>query len=831
MRGGVGIPEELYQTAQDFMESGKEKEAIGALEMFLAIWPDYALAYNDLGVLYYKDGNKEKTLQCYQKAADLQPGNITFQKNLADFYYVELGQVEEAMGIYVKVLSINPEDVETLHIMGHICVAVERFDDAKGFYDRVLNIAPGHEGARKAIDKISGRDRNGPDFVYRGRPFRQLPIGKTEEILEVAIAPILGTVRSAWQALKGYEIKEVGDGHQAILDILSIIMKRKLNIDMCSVPDQIWDRLLVIDADCLLIDRTTGRLFADFPQDEREVVFQKRFSGWVPSRLKDIKRLANIPRENLPAPLYASSGMFRKLGADTNPSIVYMMDGARRLMAAATMGTRSVKVKLILFPEEYAALITKDVKLQIQAKMESLRWFQAYQSIDVVGIRGRRSFTRMSLIDHSKFRNKSILDFGCNLGQMSVSSAQAGASRVLGIDGMSDTLEVAKAIQSLVGLPNLDYALVDFNTPNFDSNIDKLFPGQAHYTFFFSVYRTKELLQRDRLFDYVLDKAKIGCYFEGHADPVIDTNDYYVQLFSRFGVNGTLLGYGEKNLRPVYYIDVSERKSSNDKLLSSMDYSKKKDKKHNDTNRPNSDKYLVSAIISTYNAARFIKGCIENLEAQTIAKKMEIVIVNSGSEEDEETIVRKLQKKYNNIKYIKTKNRETVYQAWNRGIKASSGEYITNANTDDRRYVDSIEVLVNVLEENPEVVLTYGDFDVTDTENSTPNNANIIEKLAYPPYERGTLLTSCYPGPMPVWRKSVHSEFGYFNERFVSAGDREVLVSHFSKAFDAARQKADGTLLPQPGRHRQQQQTKRNCSTGGRAYLQALYKKLPASLG
>ncbi len=768
-------PDVLYEEIKELVSSSSSlKEAIGALEMFLAMWPNYALAHNDLGVLYYKDGNKEKSLQCYEKAADLQPGNITFQKNLADFYYVELNQVEAAMALYVKVLSINPEDIETLLTLGHICVAVEQFDDAKGFYDRVLNIAPGHEGARKAIDKISRSDRNERNFVYKGEPFRQLPMGKTEEILDVAITPILGSVRSAWQDLKAYEIKDVGEGHQAILDIFSIIMKRKLNIDICSVPDQIWDRLLVIDADCLLIDRKTDRHFADFPQNEREAVLPKRFSGWVPSRLRDIQRLAKIPPENLPAPLYASSGIFRKLGADTNSSIVYMMDGARRLMAAATMGTRSVKVKLILLPEEYAALIKKDVKLQIQEKIKSLRWFQAYQCIDVVGIRGRRSFARMNLIDHSKFRNKSILDFGCNLGQMSVSSAQAGASRVLGIDGMADTLEVTKAIQSLVGLPNLDYALIDFNSPNFDTDIDALFPGQAHYTFFFSVYRTKELTQRDRLFNYVLDKAKIGCYFEGHADPVIDTNDYYVKLFSRFGVKGTLLGFGEKNLRPVYYIDVSGRKGSDDKWLSiNGDCSKQKDVKPKDMNRPNSDKYIISAIVSTYNAARFIRGCIENLEVQTIAKEMEIVIVNSGSEEDEETIVRDLRKKYDNIKYIKTKDRETVYQAWNRGIKASSGKYVTNANTDDRRYVDSIENLVNVLEENPELVLAYGDFDVTDTENCTPENANILEKMVYPAYKRGTLLSSCYPGPMPVWRKGIHDEFGYFNESFVSAGDRE----------------------------------------------------------
>src|SRR3990167_2240646 len=90
--------------------------------------------------------------------------------------------------------------------------------------------------------------------------------------------------------------------------------------------------------------------------------------------------------------------------------------------------------------------------------------------------------------------------------------------------------------------------------------------------------------------------------------------------------------------------------------------------------------YIVSAIVSVYNCERFIRGCLEDLEQQTIADKLEIVVVNSGSRQNEEPIIKEFQAKYDNIVYIKTEERETIYQAWNRGIKASSGKYITNAN-------------------------------------------------------------------------------------------------------------------------------------------------------
>ena len=78
-------PETLYDTAQKLMNNGSKKKAIGALEMFLAIYPNYSPAHNDLGGLYYDMGEKEKALGHYEKAARLEPQNLVFQKNLADF--------------------------------------------------------------------------------------------------------------------------------------------------------------------------------------------------------------------------------------------------------------------------------------------------------------------------------------------------------------------------------------------------------------------------------------------------------------------------------------------------------------------------------------------------------------------------------------------------------------------------------------------------------------------------------------------------------------------------------------------------------------------------
>ena len=70
---------------------------------------------------------------------------------------------------------------------------------------------------------------------------------------------------------------------------------------------------------------------------------------------------------------------------------------------------------------------------------------------------------------------------------------------------------------------------------------------------------------------------------------------------------------------------------------------------------------LVSAIVSTYNAENYIRGCLEDLLAQTLADRMEIIVVDSASEQNEGDIVREFQQRFKRLVYIRTKSRESVY--------------------------------------------------------------------------------------------------------------------------------------------------------------------------
>ena len=140
--GTKQLPETLYHQIQELIKSGNIEEAIKELENLLAIRPEYAMAHNDLGVLYYQCGSTEKTLMHYEEAVRLEPADLTFQKNLADFYCIAQGRIQDALEIYLKVLTQEPTDIETLMAAAYINKALNRNQNAKIFYDRVLDIEP-----------------------------------------------------------------------------------------------------------------------------------------------------------------------------------------------------------------------------------------------------------------------------------------------------------------------------------------------------------------------------------------------------------------------------------------------------------------------------------------------------------------------------------------------------------------------------------------------------------------------------------------------------------------------------------------------------------------
>lgn len=145
-----------YERIVTYIREVETEEAIRQIQNFLKIYPELAQAHNDLAVLYYRAGNGLKALAHYEKAHKLEPANITYRKNLADFYFVELEWADDAIQTYLDILKDNPFDVETLNALGTISVQTGRREQARQYFTRTLQLDAVNSQARQALQQLGG---------------------------------------------------------------------------------------------------------------------------------------------------------------------------------------------------------------------------------------------------------------------------------------------------------------------------------------------------------------------------------------------------------------------------------------------------------------------------------------------------------------------------------------------------------------------------------------------------------------------------------------------------------------------------------------------------
>jgi len=185
----------------------------------------------------------------------------------------------------------------------------------------------------------------------------------------------------------------------------------------------------------------------------------------------------------------------------------------------------------------------------------------------------------------------------------------------------------------------------------------------------------------------------------------------------------------------------------------------------------------ISIITSVYDGDDFIRPFLEDITKQTIfEEKCELILINADSPGNEEIIINEYLEKYpNNIVYKKLDEDPGVYGVWNIGAKMATGEFLTNANLDDRKAPHSLEKHAKTLYASPGVDLVYADLFITDKPNETFEDSTANERrYNFPDFSFENLQMVNMPHNNPMWRKNYHEKYGYFNELYTSAGDWEM---------------------------------------------------------
>ena len=114
----------------------------------------------------------------------------------------------------------------------------------------------------------------------------------------------------------------------------------------------------------------------------------------------------------------------------------------------------------------------------------------------------------------------------------------------------------------------------------------------------------------------------------------------------------------------------------------------------------------ISIIIPVYNVEKYVAACLDSI-IQNINKAIEIIVVNDGSKDNSEKVIKEYIKKYPEyIKYFKKKN-GGLYSARNEGIKHASGEYLMFVDSDDTLEKNAIDKLIDYINKNSFDILVY----------------------------------------------------------------------------------------------------------------------------
>lgn len=178
-----------------------------------------------------------------------------------------------------------------------------------------------------------------------------------------------------------------------------------------------------------------------------------------------------------------------------------------------------------------------------------------------------------------------------------------------------------------------------------------------------------------------------------------------------------------------------------------------------------------SVVIPLYNKEKYIQNTLESVLKQTFVD-FEIIIVNDGSTDDSEAIVKQFTD--SRIRNYKTENQGAA-DARNFGINKASADYIAFIDADDLWLENHLETLKNLISEFPDagiyasryqLVYKNASTSISKFNGLTTNYKGYVEDYFYSTQNNSLTLTL-----VTVIPKKVFEELGVFNKTISSGQD------------------------------------------------------------
>lgn len=177
----------------------------------------------------------------------------------------------------------------------------------------------------------------------------------------------------------------------------------------------------------------------------------------------------------------------------------------------------------------------------------------------------------------------------------------------------------------------------------------------------------------------------------------------------------------------------------------------------------------ITIITATYNAETVLENLIRSIVPQK-KKEIEFVIIDGGSKDKTIEII---QKYGDFIDFWVSEPDQGIYDAWNKGIQAATGEWIMFVGADDELLPDALNKYLNLLE-----FKDLSSFDYISAQNEFVNEDHKLLKLV----GKGAEWKLMRKGNSAAHVASLHhkknlfDKVGYYNLDFKICADYEILL-------------------------------------------------------
>ncbi len=113
--------------------------------------------HNNLGDLYGRKKQWDKSIQYFKRAIELNPQYADAMHNLANIYW-QTGEIDKAVEYYQQALEHNPMIWQSHQNLAAIYYDQKDFDQAKQHLEKLLELYPGHEKGRKLLNQLKNNE-------------------------------------------------------------------------------------------------------------------------------------------------------------------------------------------------------------------------------------------------------------------------------------------------------------------------------------------------------------------------------------------------------------------------------------------------------------------------------------------------------------------------------------------------------------------------------------------------------------------------------------------------------------------------------------------------